>query len=157
MTHTTDEREFGIVNIEGAALQNDRLLLLQRGSRAGVALGFTDAMCLPDGQLLALAVTEDTDDPYADGKAYGSYLCRFDAHNRLQAVIPLLAPAKTEGIALWGQAAPRMPSPLSGGVGSLRKAAAPTKNSTLAFVTDADDAHIPASLLTAPLSAFLPT
>lgn len=170
------ESEFGIVNIEGAAVQRNHLLLLQRGnktqginalialeliasvnamlsgtlessvlrsirkidlgSRAGVALGFTDAMCLPDGQLLALAVAEDTDDPYADGKTCGSYVCRFDANNQLQSIISLIAPAKTEGIALW------QPS-------------FSTKNCMLAFVTDADDPHIPSALLTAPLDAFI--
>lgn len=168
------EREFGIVNIEGATLRGDQLLLLQRGnkkaginaivslnlhacidamlrqnvdasvlqsieivelgSHGGVGLGFTDAMCLPDNRLLALAVAEDTDDPYLDGEASASYLCRFDAQNQLQATMPVIASAKTEGLALW------QPS---------------RKDRTLAFVTDADDASIPAMLLTAPLSAFI--
>lgn len=174
------EREFDIVNIEGAAVRGDQLLLLQRGnkkagvnaiisldlfgsmnsmlngtidasivheihtielgSHAGVALGFTDAMTLPDGRLLALAVAEDTDDPYTDGAASASYVCGFDAHNQMQAMTALIAPAKTEGIALWRHA----PS-----------GAASHGIDTLAFVTDADDANIPAALLTAPLSAFI--
>ena len=164
------EREFGIVNIEGAVVQNDRLLLLQRGNKAdgvnalvrldlesfrshsarelldatalldiqrcdlgaidGVALGFTDAICLPDGQLLALAVAEDTDDPYADGATLGCRICRFDDRNVLQAQTELLAPAKTEGIALWNEA-PEGPQ--------------------LVFVTDADDPAVPSLLLAAPL------
>jgi hypothetical protein len=173
------EREFGIVNIEGAVvqkdrMQRDRLLLLQRGNKTdginalvyldlerfrrdcgrgqvdaealieiqrcelgavdGVALGFTDAVCLPDGQLLALAVAEDTDDPYADGATLGSYLCRFDSRNIPQALAALDAPAKTEGIALW-TGAPGEP--------------------LLVFVTDADDAAIPAVLLAAPLAGVL--
>jgi hypothetical protein len=168
------ESEFDIVNIEGAVVQHNQLLLLQRGnkkaginaiivldlipsivamlsgaidtrtlrsiqsielgSRAGVALGFTDAICLPDGQLLALAVAEDTDDPYTDGQTFGSYLCRFDAHNQLQAMTKLITAAKTEGVALWRQS---------------------LKENTLAFVTDADDPNIPASLLTASLDAFI--
>lgn len=172
------EGEFGIVNIEGAAVRGDQLLLLQRGnkknginaiisldfssaithmlngvidastlqaihpielgSHAGIALGFTDAMTLPDGRLLALAVAEDTDDPYSDGVASASYVCRFDTHNQLQAMTPIIASAKTEGIALWRQA-------------STNNAA----YDTLAFVTDADDPTIPAALLTAPLSAFV--
>jgi len=165
------EREFAIVNIEGATVRGDELLLLQRGNKSGknaivslelefaveamqqqrldasalryihtvelgshadVALGFTDAMTL-DGSLLALAVAEDTDDPYLDGETSASYVCRFDAQHRLQAMIPLAAPAKTEGIARWPRAA----------------------TETLAFVTDADDASIPSALLTAPLDAFL--
>jgi hypothetical protein len=168
------EREFGIVNIEGAVVQGDRLLLLQRGNKAhgvnalvyldlaqfrrgctrgqvdtaalievqhcelgavdGVALGFTDATCLPDGTLLALAVAEDTDDPYADGATRGSYLCRFDGDNIPQAPIALQAPAKTEGIALWAEA-PGGPQ--------------------LVFVTDADDAAIPALMLGAPIVKFI--
>lgn len=170
--YTTLEREFGIVNIEGAVVQRDRLLLLQRGNKTdgvnalvhldleqfrndcergridaatlleiqrcelgavdGVALGFTDATCLPDGQLLALAVAEDTDDPYADGATLGSYICRFDRHNVLQESIRLETHAKTEGIALWAQA-PGEP--------------------LMVFVTDADDAAIPALLLATPLRA----
>lgn len=166
-------REFGIVNIEGAVVEGDRLLLLQRGNKKaginafvhldlecvrrgivagaidatalldirhcelgsidGVALGFTDATRLPDGQLLALAVAEDTDDPYTDGAALGSYLCRFDREQRLQSMTALQAPAKTEGIALWP--------------------AAPGGAPLLLFVTDADDATLPARLLAAPLRA----
>lgn len=177
--YTALEREFGIVNIEGAVIQKDRLqrerlLLLQRGNKTdgvnalvaldlqrfrhdcergqieaatlidiqrcelgavdGVALGFTDATCLPDGQLLALAVAEDTDDPYADGATLGSYLCRFDRHNVPQEFIPLATDAKTEGIALWSEA-PGEPQ--------------------LVFVTDADDAAIPALLLGVPLRAII--
>ena len=168
------EREFGIVNIEGAVIRGDQLLLLQRGNKKdginaivsldlftslncmrngaidvsallaiqpielgshdGVALGFTDAMSLPDGRLLALAVAEDTDDPYADGEASASYVCRLDTHNQLQIMTPIIAAAKTEGIALWRQSnTPAM----------------------LAFVTDADNPNIPAALLTAPLNAFV--
>lgn len=169
------ECEFGIVNIEGATVRDNQLLLLQRGNKKeginaivsldlsksiegmldgaidtsalqtictielgahdSVALGFTDAMTLSDGRLLALAVAEDTDDPYADGAASASYVCRFDTHNQLQAMTPIIASAKTEGIALWKQAG-----------------TVPTR---LAFVTDADDPNIPAALLTAPLSAFI--
>lgn len=168
------EREFGIVNIEGAIVQHGKLLLLQRGNKKagvnaivyldlevfrrgcadaiidatalldirnyelgsvdGVALGFTDATCLPDGELLALAVAEDTDDPYSDGATLGSYLCRFDRHNELQSLTALHVPEKTEGIALWLNS--------------------PTAKPLLVFVTDADDAAIPAGLFTAPLAAF---
>lgn len=176
--YNTLENEFGIVNIEGATVCGDRLLLLQRGNKnagtnaivhlnllaaidsmldgaldvsalqtierielgehEGVALGFTDAMTLPNGELLALAVAEDTDDPYVDGETSACYVCHFDTHNQLQAMTPLIAPAKTEGIALWPQR--------SGVANSQRE---------LAFVTDADDPNIPAALLTASLSAFI--
>lgn len=104
------------------------------GAVDGVALGFTDATCLPDGQLLALAVAEDTDDPYADGATLGSFLCRFDRDNVPRSLAALNAPAKTEGIALWSTA--------PGGP-------------LLVFVTDADDAETPALLLATPLAGLL--
>lgn len=165
------EREFGIVNIEGAVVQHSQLLLFQRGNKKngvnaiveldlaaflrdcaagviaidalrniqrcelgaidGVALGFTDATCLPGGELLALVVAEDTDDPYADGATLGSCLCRFDSENQLRSLIPLMTQAKTEGITLWSMTSP--------------------DEATLAFVTDADDPALPAQLLLAPL------
>jgi len=105
------------------------------GSLAGVALGFTDATCLPNQELLALAVAEDTDNAYADGATLGSYLCRFDRDNRLQSITPMAAPAKTEGLTVW-------------------HAGSCSANTQLAFVTDADDPAAPALLLTAYLHAF---
>ncbi len=172
--YATLAREFGVVNIEGAVVQGDDFLLLQRGNKgqltnaivclnyaellrelwrgevgasalrdtekyslgelAGVPLGFSDATCLPDGRLLALAVAEDTDDAYADGVTMGSCLCMFDHvnhSNRLQRVTPIEVPAKTEGIAVWSAA-----------------------EKTLAFVTDADDVAVPACLYTARVDFF---
>lgn len=160
------QREFGVVNIEGAVVQRDSLLLLQRGNKGlvtnaivrldladamrevargavtaaalrdvqisvlgdigGVPLGFSDATCLPDGRLLALAVAEATDDAYADGATLGSCLCQFDEHNQLRSVTRLDIPEKAEGISVWSAAA-----------------------KTLAFVTDADNVEIPAALYTA--------
>jgi hypothetical protein len=156
-------REFGVVNIEGAVLQQDKFLLLQRGNKGHLAnaivqldyaellrelwrgeiganalrtianyslgvlsdvpLGFSDATCLPDGRLLALAVAEDTDDAYVDGVTTGSCLCVFDRSNILQRMLPLDVPAKTEGLAVWSKA-----------------------EKTLALVTDADSVEIPAAL-----------
>ncbi len=182
--YRTLEAEFGIVNIEGAVVRGDRLLLLQRGNKkdgvnaivsldlassirsmlsgdvdvstldeiqrielgthAGVALGFTDALALADGHLLALAVAEDTDDPYLDGAASASYVCHLDTHHRLLAMTPLVTSAKTEGIALWP----------STNWGTSTNSGRST-NATVALVTDADDASIPAVLLTTPLSALL--
>lgn len=160
------QRQFGTVNIEGAVLQGDDFLLLQRGNKGqltnaivhlqredflrelalgevsagalrnittyslgemrGVPLGFSDATCLPDGRLLALAVAEDTDDAYADGATMGSSLCVFDRHNALTAIEPLDVAQKVEGITVWSE-----------------------RDKTLAFVTDADDPTIPAALYTA--------
>lgn len=156
-------REFGVVNIEGAVVQGDDFLLLQRGNKgqltnaivrldyaellrelwrgeiganalrdtsnyslgelSDVPLGFSDATCLPDGRLLALAVAEDTDDAYVDGITTGSCLCVFDRSNNLQRMLELDVPAKTEGLAVWS-----------------------TAEKTLALVTDADSVEIPAAL-----------
>jgi hypothetical protein len=180
------DREFGTINIEGAVVQHEQLLLMQRGNKKhgvnaivqldlatllheialhdveaeklvaeranttigatalrtiqtyalgsidGVALGFTDATCLPDGQLLAIAVAEDTDDAYADGATLGSCLCRFDRDNRLLAITALDSATKIEGITVWQNAAANA-------------------DTVLAFVTDADDVTIPAYLSTARL------
>lgn len=120
-------------DVDSGAIAANALIDIARcelGAADGVALGFTDAACLPDGELLALAVAEDTDDPYADGAALASYLCRFDRANRLRALQRLQAPAKTEGIALWAR---------------------PGADTELAFVTDADDPAIPSLLLAAKL------
>jgi hypothetical protein len=118
--------------IDGAALIEVRRCEL--GAIDGVALGFTDAICLPDDRLLALAVAEDTDDPYADGATLGSYLCRFDRDDHLEALLALDAPAKTEGLAAWRDR--------SGQV-------------QLLFATDADDPAIPSLLLAAPIVKFI--
>ncbi len=112
--------------IDGAALRNIQRYAL--GSIDGVALGFTDATVLSDHTLIALAVAEDTDDSYADGATIGCCACRFDADNRLTALIPLATPAKTEGIAVWQR-----------GIN--------LADTVLALVTDADDPAQPAKLL----------
>jgi hypothetical protein len=164
------QREFGVVNIEGAVVQHDGLLLLQRGNKGlitnaivrldlngvmreillgavddaalrdirtyalgavgDVPLGFSDATCLPDGRLLALAVAEATDDAYVDGATLGSYLCGFDQHNQLQTVTRLEVSAKIEGVTVWSAAA-----------------------KMLAFVSDADNPAIPSALYTARIGA----
>jgi hypothetical protein len=117
----------------GASVLRD-IELYSLGAIDGVALSFTDATCLPDQQLLALAVAEDTDDAYTDGATLGSCLCRFDRDNRLLATIPLTNTAKTEGIAVWQHG--------------------PGLDTLLAFVTDADDPSTAAQLSIAALAAF---
>jgi hypothetical protein len=121
------------VAISAAALRHIQPCAL--GSIGGVALGFTDATCLPNQELLALAVAEDTDNAYADGATLASCLCRFDRDNRLIDIVPMDTPAKAEGISVW-------------------QAGTSSADTVLAFVTDADDASAPSLLLTAPLSAF---
>jgi hypothetical protein len=170
--YTALQREFSGVNIEGAVVQNEHLLLLQRGNKglqtnaivrldlsilmheielgtvsesslrdvrsyvlgelSDVPLCFSDATCLPDGRLLALAVAEDTDDAYVDGAVVGSALCQFDRNNQLQTITPLDLPVKAEGIAVWSLA-----------------------DKTLGFVTDADNPDIPAALYLAEFDALI--
>jgi uncharacterized protein DUF6929 len=133
ITNQLSARDTDTIKISAAALRHIQPCDL--GSFSGVALGFTDATCLPNQELLALAVAEDTDNAYADGATLASCLCRFDRDNRLIDVVPMAAPAKTEGITVW-------------------QAGSSSADTLLAFVTDADDPAVPALLLTATLAAF---
>lgn len=101
------------------------------GDIDGVALGFTDATCLPDGRLLAVAAAEDTQDAYVDGAALGSSLCQFGRDNQLERIVRLDQSVKAEGIAVWS-----------------------ASQQLLAFVTDADDPATPAALYTAHADSF---
>lgn len=116
--------ELGFGGVSAASLRAIRNYEL--GSIDGVALGFTDATCLPDGRLLAVAAAEDTQDAYADGAALGSCLCQFDRGNQLERIVRLDKSIKAEGIAVWS-----------------------ASQQLLAFVTDADDPAVPALLYTA--------
>lgn len=121
------ELGFGAVSADSLrAIRNYEL-----GDIDGVALGFSDATCLPDGRLLALAVAEDTQDAYADGAALGSCLCQFDRDNQLERIVRLDKSVKAEGVAVWS-----------------------ASQKLLAFVTDADDPAIPAVLYTAHSDSF---
>jgi len=165
--HETLARELDDLNIEGAAVTEHRLVLLQRGNdgvagnacidyalgdflqalarnpemaplapqaihhvelgtRAGVTLGFTDATALPDGRLLFSAVAERTDNSYLDGECVGAVVGMLDRNGqvlRLEDVTP--------GYKLEGITADTTPD----GVRFLA-------------VTDADDAAVPARLVT---------
>ena len=114
-------RELWKGEVTAAALQ--KIMPYVLGEIDGVTLGFSDATCLPDGRLLALAVAEDTDSAYADGATFGSCLCEFDQQIQLQNILQLDVPVKTEGLTLWS-----------------------ADEKTLAIVTDADDPAIAASL-----------
>ena len=154
------------LNLEGAAVAGDELVLLQRGNRGGGrnALVFlalqdlhqalasrrfiltrqprivgldlgghgdvpwtcTDLTRCDDGDLLASAVLEDTQDTYRDGACLGSALVRLAPDGAVQWLRQLDTDAKVEGIAVAG--------------------------ATVWMVTDGDDRRVPAQLLTASLA-----
>lgn len=160
----------GEVNIEGAVVQQDRLLLFQRGNKGrgvnavlgfelddlraaldgkgvlsqprpsfvheyrlgeidGVPLGFTDAAVLPDGSIVFAAVAEDTNDAFADGASAGAAIGRLDRAGGVQLMRRVRERVKIEDI----------------------HAEASARGARLLAVTDADDAEIPAALLSAEL------
>lgn len=154
------------LNLEGAAVAGDELVLLQRGNRGGGrnALVFlalhdlhqavasrrftltrqprfvgldlgghggvpwtcTDLTRCEDGDLLASAVLEDTQDTYRDGACLGSALVRLAPDGAVHWLRQLDTDAKVEGIAVAG--------------------------TTVWMVTDGDDRGVPAQLLTASLA-----
>lgn len=88
-----------------------------------VPLGFTDALLLPNGNLLFSAVAEDTDDSYNDGACLGAAIGEITLQGDVLRCEWLATPHKIEGIALSDD-------------GSL-----------LYAVTDADDPNVMTSLL----------
>ena len=159
--------EIDDLNIEGAAVSQDRLVLMHRGNKGNgencllsfnlaallasiehddglgklplqalhrynlgaldaVPLCFTDGAMLPDGRLVFAAVAEDTEDSYADGPCRGAAVGVMSAEGKLRALHYLEVPYKVEGI----HAEP------SG------------SHVRVWLVTDADDASVPALLLT---------
>lgn len=104
-----------------------RVVDLAFGEHDDVPWSGTDLALLPDGDLLASVVLEDTSDAYADGACLGSALARIAADGSLRWLRRLDINAKVEGVALDGN---------GGGVW---------------MVTDADDRSVPAQLLHASL------
>jgi hypothetical protein len=163
------EEEFAALNVEGAVVSGDELRLLQRGNTRnsenaviryrlsalleawsvgrtgaikpsainpfdlgqieGIPLCFTDAAALPDGDMVFTAIAEDTDDTYNDGLCVGAAIGIAGNDGTLRCLRSLDQPYKVEGV--------------DAGVdcGVIR----------LLLVTDADDAGIPASLLSGTL------
>ena len=165
--HDAFETRFGRLNIEGALVCGGELLLLQRGNKGDrrnarihmrlgaaveslvskqrlgigpvtrieevqlgtigeVPLSFTDGAALPDGRMLFTAVAEDTADSYADGACHGAVIGIMGGDGRVERVEPIEGAFKVEGI----------DATLENGI------------VRALLVTDADDAQIPASLLT---------
>ncbi len=157
----------GDLNIEGAALWRGRFCFLQRGNKSssnaivecelapfiadlaasraprlqhaplirrydlghinGIPLCFTDATVLPNDALLFSAAAEDTDNSIDDGACRGSAIGVIDQTGAVTFVEAIADTCKVEGVSA---------APLDGAI-------------RLLLVTDADDAHAPASLLEA--------
>jgi len=162
------EGTFPDLNIEGAVVVEDQLVLLQRGGKSrppgglayfplsrffdainadgpiaggtvpsqvshvdlgtieGAALAFTDGAALPDGRVVFTAVAENTLDSYLDGPCLAAVVGILDRHGHVQSMQRLEPTAKVEGV----------------------HAVLAQDHLDLMLVTDADDAAIPAKLLT---------
>ena len=162
--------EIDDLNIEGAVVSGDRLLLMHRGNKShafsavigfslsavlrsiacdnflpklpilslrhydlgtieGIPLCFTDGAALPGGELVFSAIAEDTSDNYSDGPCIASAVGMIGPYGNVQVLSYVDRPCKIEGVH-----AERNGSDLR-----------------LWLVTDADDATIPATLLTGEL------
>lgn len=167
------ESRFPALNIEGAAVLGDELVLFQRGSKSqpesalisfplreiifamnsdtandssiaasrvqifdlgaieGVPLSFTDGAALPDGRIVFSAVAENTDDNYLDGPCLGAAIGIIGTDGHVETTLRLEPTEKVEGI----------------------HATVEGDRIRLLLVTDADDASVPAKLLTAEIPA----
>jgi hypothetical protein len=92
-------------------------------------LTFTDAVAVPDGDMVFSAVAEDTDDSYNDGPCVGAAIGVAGNDGTLRCLHWLDSPCKVEGV----------DAKVDGDV--IR----------LLLVTDADDADMPASLFSATM------
>lgn len=102
-----------------------RIVALELGTHAGLPWTCTDLHRCDDGDLLACAVLEDTNDSYRDGSCHGSALVRLAPDGTVRWLRRLDTASKVEGIAVEGN--------------------------TLWMVSDADDRDVPAQLLKAAL------
>jgi hypothetical protein len=159
------------LNIEGAFVSGNRLMLMHRGNRShpsnaiiglslhavlasiarndslasvpiacvdcydlgtvqAIPLSFTDGAALPGGELVFSAVAEDTSDNYNDGPCVAAAIGVIDTDGRVRVLDYLDRACKVEGIHADHDGA----------------------NVKLWLVTDADDADIPAKLLTGELT-----
>lgn len=61
-------------------------------------LGFTDAICLDEENILFLAAAEDTDDSYQDGKCFGSAIGLMNANGACKGFLEIEGKQKFEGL-----------------------------------------------------------
>ena len=110
--------------IEPLAIQS-----IDLGGIDGVPFTFTDAVALPNGEVVFTAVAEDTADSYNDGPCAGAVIGILDCESRVRRLLRLGVPLKIEGV----------------------DARAEGHNLSLLLVTDADDPSIPAGLFSATM------
>ena len=96
------------------------------GTFEGAPLSFTDGAALGGGAFAFTAVAEAADDSYADGACVAAAIGIIDGNDRMHSLWQLEPPLKVEGI----------------------DARLTDKALELMVVTDADDASVPAQLLT---------
>lgn len=104
---------------------------LDLGKIAGATLAFTDGAALPDGRIVFSAVAENTEDSYLDGPCVGAAIGILGPDGDVQLLERLEPVEKIEGI-------------------HVKPGTEPLE---ILLVTDADDAAVPAKLL----SGLLPT
>jgi hypothetical protein len=102
-----------------------RIVHVDLGMHERVPWTCTDLAVVDDGDLLACAVLEDTDDAYQDGPCLGSALVRMAPDGSVRWHLRLDTPSKVEGIAVDGDC--------------------------VWLVSDADDRAVPSQLLRAAL------
>jgi hypothetical protein len=83
------------------ALRPHEITYYDLGRSAEVPLCFTDAVGLPNGEMVFTAVAEDTDNSYDDGACVGAAVGTLDQHGRLTLLEHLAVPYKLEGIHAW--------------------------------------------------------
>lgn len=107
-----------------------QIVPMELGTRDGVALTFTDATGLPDGNVIFTAAAENTGNTYDDGACAGSALGMISSTGTLLWTAPLEGQDKIEGISVQVE----------------------STSMICLLVTDADDANVAAKLLRTELN-----
>ena len=118
-----------LIGGDASALKPRSVQRFRLGAIDGVALGFTDAAALPDGDWVFCAVAEDRTDSVADGRCTGSVVGVVTAGGKRLPLQRLAPTVKVEGIDVRASAS----------------------GMTVCLVTDADDPKQSSTLLLAQL------